>query len=221
MQPPDLVVFDFDGTLADSMPWFLDTINGAAARFGFRPLDGARVDEYRGMGARQLMAELGVRWWQIPRVTAYMRASMRERLPEVSLFAGVDGMLATLRAASVKLALLTSNDRHNVETLLGPRLLAHFDTVATGAPIFGKRRRLVQVLRHCAVAPSRALCIGDETRDADMADSLGVPFAGVAWGYATPAALQPRSAVPLFRTMPDIVRRVLGPDAAMAVGRLR
>ena len=206
----DLIVFDFDGTLADSFPWFLDTINDAAARFGFRAMPESRIDEFRGMGARALMAELGVRWWQIPRVTAYMRASMRTRIAQVRLFPGVGDMLARLRGGGVKLALLTSNDRDNVEALLGPALVAHFDVIAAGAPIFGKARRMRRVMRACGASASRTLAIGDETRDADMADALGVAFAGVGWGYATAAALQPRSVVPLFRAMEDIATLALG-----------
>lgn len=212
----DLVVFDFDGTLANSMPWFLATINGAAQRFGFRPMAPERIDEYRGLGARELMRHLRVRWWQVPGVTRHMRETMRARLHEIALFPGVDTMLARLRAGGVKLALLTSNDRHNVEALLGPDLLAQFDCVVAGAPIFGKRRRMRRVIRACAVAPARTLSIGDETRDADVADALGVTFAGVAWGYATPAVLQARSALPLFRHTDDIARAVLGARRAAA-----
>ena len=50
--PPALVIFDLDGTLADSYPWFLRHVNGVADRFGFRRIAADDVEALRHAGSR-------------------------------------------------------------------------------------------------------------------------------------------------------------------------
>ena len=55
-----LVVFDFDGTLADSYPWFIGVLNDVAAKFDFNKVDAAEHKTLRGLNARQIMAHLNI-----------------------------------------------------------------------------------------------------------------------------------------------------------------
>lgn len=197
---PALVVFDFDGTLVDSFDWFCRTQARLAAEYRFRAFDVAELDAVRSKGARELMRECGVRWWQVPSVTRRARSLMLEELDEISAFPGVDEALDVLRRKGVRLALVTSNSAENVRRILGERTLARFEHVACGAPLLGKARKLKAVVRACGVPRDRVLCIGDEIRDADVAKALGIPFRGVSWGYTLPAALQAHSPLPLFTT---------------------
>ena len=56
----DLVVFDFDGTLADSFPWFCSVLNGVADRYRFRRVEDGEIDTLRGMGASAIVRHLGI-----------------------------------------------------------------------------------------------------------------------------------------------------------------
>lgn len=208
----DLVIFDFDGTLADSFPWFLDTINGVADEFGFRRFDVERLDEIRSLSARALMARSGLRWWRVPAVAQRMRALMSAQIERIALFDGVAELLAHLAQAGVHLALVTSNSRANVERVLGPALLAQFRDVRCGAALLGKRRKLRASLRACGIPAARALCVGDEIRDAEAARQAGIAFAGVAWGYTLPAALQPQTPLPLLQRPAALLALVLPPE---------
>ena len=197
---PALVVFDFDGTLVDSFDWFCRTQARLAGEFRFRAFDPEDLDAVRSKGARELMRDCGVRWWQVPRVTRRARVLMREEVSSISAFPGVDEALAVLRGKGTRLALVTSNSEENVVRILGERTVSRFERVACGAPLLGKARKLRSVVRGCGVPRERVLCIGDEIRDADVARALGFAFRGVAWGYTLPAALQVHSVQPLFRT---------------------
>ena len=59
-----LVIFDFDGTLADSFPWFSRIINDVADRFRFKRMAPHEMDTLRTMDARALMRHLGVPLWK-------------------------------------------------------------------------------------------------------------------------------------------------------------
>ena len=68
-----LAIFDFDGTLADSLPWFRSVFNGVAQRYGFRALDDAEFEKLRGVGNREIIRRLGVPLWKMPMIAAHMR----------------------------------------------------------------------------------------------------------------------------------------------------
>src|SRR5690606_39579012 len=109
-----LVIFDFDGTLADSFAWFLANINSAATRHGFKPMDLDRIDDYRGLGGRALIAQLGLPLWELPAVTASMRRAMAAAIDDIHPLAGAIDALQQLRGRGITTALVTSNSRANV-----------------------------------------------------------------------------------------------------------
>lgn len=196
-----LLIFDFDGTLADSFGWFLDTINTAAAQHGFDPLDLTRLDDDRGLGGRELMARLRMPLWKVPAVTASMRRAMHADIHRIHLFGGALPLLRTLRARGVRIAVVSSNTLANVQTVLGADGTALVDRFACGASIFGKKPLLQRVVNAEGLPRTQVLCVGDERRDAEAAAAAGLAFVGVAWGYATAdalAAVSPHAPVTTF-----------------------
>lgn len=216
MRRYDLIIFDFDGTLADSFDWFLATVNEVADEFGFRRFDMERLPEIRSLSARELMARSGLRWWRVPAVARRMRALMAAQIERIAVFDGVAELLDALEGAGVQLALVTSNSRDNVQRVLGAELTARFRHIGCGAALLGKRRKLRAALKACGIPAARALCVGDEIRDADAARQAGIAFAGVGWGYTLPAALQPHTPLPLLQRPADLCALLGGPAHAIA-----
>jgi len=203
-----LVIFDFDGTLADSFRWFVNTVNHVAKRFRFKPLDVKRMEEFRACSARQMMAHAELAIWKLPRVTREMRRLMTERIDEIRLFDGVGAVLKSLDAAKVNIAVVTSNAKENVLRVLGndnAALIKHF---GCGASLFGKRAKIKAAAKAFGLSLNDVLCVGDEIRDAEMAASLGVDFAGVSWGYNKPEVLQKYSKIPVLQHMQDLLNMV-------------
>lgn len=184
-----LVIFDFDGTLADSFGWFVGMVNDVADRFGFRRIDEHEIDALRGLRPRELIAELGIPIRKLPGIAAYVRRLAAANLHEVALFPGVEHMLRRLADAGVALAIVTSNSYDNVRCVLGPDNVSLIRSFECGTAIFGKKTRLKRVLARLDTPPAGALFVGDEIRDADAARAVGIPFGAVTWGFASPAAL--------------------------------
>lgn len=184
----DLAIFDFDGTLADSFPFFLRLHNRLAQKHGFRKVAPEDVPALRAMSTRELMARSGLPAWRLPAVARDFTRHMQET-DEVVLFAGIPETLRALAAHRLRLALVTSNSRPNIERVLGPSLLALFGHVDCGASIFGKRSRLQRAARIAGVPPARSIYVGDATADAEAAHAAGMHFGAVDWGYTTPEAL--------------------------------
>jgi phosphoglycolate phosphatase len=198
-----LVIFDLDGTLADSFPWFLRVFDDVADRFGFRRLRDAEIETVRALGLRAILRHFGVPLWKMPRIAAHMRALAAEA--ELPLFSGVDALFAARHARGVAIAVVTSNSEANARRLLGDqaRRVAHW---GCGASLFGKRAKLRRVVRRSGVAPADVICVGDEIRDLEAARAEGLAFGAVTWGYAHPDALAALAPEHLFASVEEIAR---------------
>ena len=188
----DLVIFDFDGTLADSADWTLGILNQVAARYGFRQVSEAETAMLRGWDNRAIVRYLGVPAWKLPLIARHMRGLAARDAGQIRLFPGVDALLARLHGAGVRIAIVSSNAEANVRRILGPANAALVSHYACGASLFGKAAKLRQVLRASGIPRERSLCIGDEARDIEAAAAARLPCAAVTWGYATPALLRSR-----------------------------
>lgn len=91
--------------------------------------------------------------------------------------------------AGVRLAVVSTNSEANVVRILGGAA-ACIDYFGCGAPMFGKQRHTRRALRATGVTPARALCIGDELRDADAARAVGAGFVPVGCCYTLPSAFE-------------------------------
>lgn len=199
-----LVIFDFDGTLADSFPWFMRVVNEAAARYRFKRIEEADLDTLRGYSARQMMKHLAVPSWKLPLVVRMMRKMKADDVRQIALFAGVDDLLRSLAERGVELALVTSNSYDNAVRILGPENAARFRYFECGMSIFGKRAGFRRVLRRSGVPREQAICIGDEIRDLEAAHVEGIAFGAVSWGFTHAHSLRSHGAAEVFATVGDI-----------------
>ena len=150
----------------------------------------------RRLTPRELLRQLGVPLWKLPRIAAHMRRRKREALDSIPLFPGAEAMLRMLAANGVTLALVTSDSEANARRQLGAAagLFAH---MACGASLFGKAAKFRQVMRQAGATPAETIAIGDELRDIEAARAAGIACGAVAWGYADPA--------PLVSARPDLM----------------
>jgi len=179
-----LVVFDFDGTLADSFPFFLEIFDTLADRHGFRRLERERLEMLRGLDLRQMARRLELPLWKLPRVAVDFRTEMARNTARVPLFGGVVELFDRLAQAGIAIAVLSSNSRGNVEAVLGEALSARVDHWQCGASLFGKETRLRRLMAAAGDLPAeQVLMVGDEPRDIEAAKAVGARSAAVSWGY--------------------------------------
>lgn len=186
----ELAIFDFDGTLADSFGWFMANLNTVAQRFGLKTISPEEAEMLRGRHNREIIAHMGVPLWKIPMIARHMRQLATRDIQTIRPFPGVEQMLRGLVEAGLKVAVVTSNSRENVDAVLGPGLTRHIAHFECGASLFGKAAKFSKTLKARGVAPGRAIALGDEVRDIEAARSAGIACAAVAWGYATREVLQ-------------------------------
>jgi phosphoglycolate phosphatase len=199
-----LAIFDFDGTLADSFPFFLSVFNTIADRHGFKRIDIANSAHLRHYGMRQLMEHVGIPAWKLPAASKTFMAMMKENAASIALFDGVAEALRFLHAQNVQIAVVSSNSEHNVRTVLGSELAALVVQFDCGMSVFGKASRIRAVLKRCGLEPREAIYVGDQGTDADASRKAGVDFGAVHWGFATIEALRQHSCAHEFLTPLDL-----------------
>jgi len=206
--PYSLAIFDLDGTLADSFPWFRRHVNDVADRFKFRRVADDDIETLRHAGSREILAHLEVSRWKLPRIARYMRRLKAEQIAEIALFEGAEMMLRALAENGVRLALVSSDSEANARRLLGETaaLFSHFDCAAS---IFGKAAKFRRALRRTGISAARTIAIGDEVRDIEAAHAAGVACGAVTWGFAARQALQARRPDLMFDQMDDIARSLI------------
>lgn len=211
-----LVIFDFDGTLADSGDWFLSIADHLAERFKFRKVAADEVESLRGKTSSEVIRHLGIPRWKLPAIGRYAHDLFAQQTDRIALFDGITAMLQQLAASGVRIALVTSNAENNARAILGPANAALIERFECGASLFGKARRYRRGLRKCDIAQHEAISIGDETRDVVAAKKVGICSGAVLWGYANRDVLARLEPDLLFDTPEQVLRHLLGESAALA-----
>lgn len=204
-----LVIFDFDGTLADSFPFFLRSINMLAATYKFPPINPEQVDQMRGMNARQLMKNAQLASWKIPLIARAFIRLMAKDIEQIQLFEGIPDLLKQLANQGVQLAIVSSNSEENIRRILGPQTAALITYYGCGTSLFGKQHKFRKAMTKSGVKPNQVLCVGDEVRDIEAAKEADLAFGGVAWGYTRVDVLEAHPDIDLFYTLEDIVQTVV------------
>jgi phosphoglycolate phosphatase len=199
-----VVIFDFDGTIADSLPAVIAVFEDLTKRRDhFTP---RQVEVMRELSMPALMAELQVPRWKIPLLLLKGRRMIRQHMGGIVIHEGVSEVIKLLHAHGVALYILSSNSTDNVRSYLDRHKLSqYFSGVYGGASLLGKAPRLLKLIDKEAIDVTKSWYVGDETRDVSAARSVGLTAASVTWGYNTRAALEAKQPDVLVDTADELV----------------
>lgn len=187
--PTRLVIFDFDGTLADTFPVFREVFDTVIDRYALRRPDEADVPWLRAQPTAEILQWLGVPMWRLPSIMRFARVRMQSHASEIRLFPGIAPLLTQIAAAEMRIAVVSSNAERTVRMVLGSALMSNVSVMRCGVGLFGKASRLRGVMRSVGGVPASTVFVGDEERDIAAARSADVRSIAVTWGYAAPSAL--------------------------------
>lgn len=181
-----IVLFDFDGTLADTFEAGARLINEFAVKFGYRQFDFANNKD---LSARQIVKRSGVKFWQIPRLVRFFRKESAKRVDSIKPFVGINHLIKGI-SSKCDLGILSTNSEETVKKfLVNNQLDNFFSFIKTDVALFGKNRALRRVKRRLLKRYTHLIYIGDEIRDIEACRKAGVDIISVSWGYNSHEAL--------------------------------
>ncbi len=184
------ILFDFDGTLADSKAVFLTIFNQLAGKYNCKQLGLEDLDELRKLPLKERSRRLNFPMYKLPFFVMEVYGLYRKALHEVSLFEGISQMLEELKSRGYKLAIMSSNSELNIQAILQRHHVTSIDEVICSRHIFGKDKMLKSFLKKYRLAASEVLYIGDEHRDVVACKKSCVKIIWVSWGYDAPEVVQ-------------------------------
>jgi phosphoglycolate phosphatase len=179
------LLFDFDGTLVDSLEAAFSAYQRVAPGLGLRPLERTELEGLRGMHALEVIRALGVPWRRLPRLSSHVRRAMRADLMATAPVGGMIEVLDLLSRGGHRLGVLSSNTASSIRDYADRHRLPDLHPILGGTGLFGKARVLRRQARRWQIEPRELVYVGDELRDLDAARDAGVRFAAVGWGYTS------------------------------------
>ena len=202
-----LLIFDWDGTLADSIGRIVTAMRVAAQRSGHPERDEDSVKGIIGLGLPEAILTL------YPEMTDAQVVDFRQHYADVyiamdtepsPLFEGVLESLEAFRAEGYRLAVATGKARRGLDRVLKAHGWEDFFDVTRAADETASKPdplMLNQILAHCDVRPEHALMVGDATFDLQMARNAGIDSVAVGYGAQSMErllAFEPRLAIDTF-----------------------
>ncbi|MDF1826498.1 MAG: HAD-IA family hydrolase [Verrucomicrobiales bacterium] len=178
-----LLIFDFDGTLANTLEAGIAIFNDLSGSYGLKAVTVDEVEELRKLNTRALLDQLGISRIMAVKLGAHIRKVLHQQMDQVEMIQGVKEAVLDLHGAGYQLGILSSNSAGNVRMVLERfELLDCFNFIEAGVSLFGKSHRILSVLRKENISAESAIYVGDETRDMEAARDSKVTALAVCWG---------------------------------------
>ena len=184
-----VIIFDFDGTLADTIDILLSITNRLSAEFGFKSATKEELAQLSNLNSWQILQYSGISIFKFPLLIRRLKAELHSEVPQIQLFPGIKEVLLELKKRGFQLGIITSNSRENVLGALEKNGLQDTFTFIYSGSTFGKHKVINKWLRIENIHTEKVVYVGDEIRDIDAAKKTGIKVIAVGWGFNSPQAL--------------------------------
>lgn len=184
------IVFDFDGTIALTLDASIKVLNSLSAKYGIRKVEETDVKIFRNEGWKKAIKGFNVSILRVPQILMEGRREIAKEMEEVKMVKGLKEVLVELKSKDFILGVLTSNSKENVEKFFKKHELDMFDYIYSDRSFFGKDRVINKLLKERKLNKNEILYVGDEVRDWEACEKVGIKMFGVGWGFNTPEILK-------------------------------
>lgn len=188
-----LLLFDFDGTIADTFHHIVEISNRLASEFSFNLIQPHEIEKLKNSTVEQTIEYLKVPKLKIPQILFRARDELHGAITDVEPIADLSAILKELKSLGHMMGIITTNSSKNVRTFLRQHDLNIFDFVSSTSKVFGKSRSLRRLVKHHNYELAQTYYIGDEIRDIRAARKAGIPVVAVTWGFNSRDSLEEHS----------------------------
>lgn len=177
-----IIIFDFDGTLADTIPISISILKKLASKYYHKTIDEELVKKLRNKSIHEIFKELDISIIKLPFIARKARKELNKEITNLKPIKYMRELLEQLKGEGLILGIVSSNSRESIMKFLEVNNLNVFDFVHTNSRIFGKANNLRRLLRRNKWSAEDTVYIGDEIRDIEAARKAGIKIMSVTWG---------------------------------------
>jgi phosphoglycolate phosphatase len=178
-------VFDFDGTIANSLEVVVKTFNVLAEKYGFQTVKPEHYSTLQKLPIHKKLKVLNIPYYKVlsmKKVGAEFKKKYSEFLDEIDVIEGMREVCAELQKMGCRLSILSSNSKENINHFLKHHQLEGFDHIYSSEGLFGKQHTLNKFTKQTGIAKADIIYVGDELRDIEACKKSNVRMVAVTWG---------------------------------------
>lgn len=180
-----VLIFDFDGTIADSLETIIEISSRLIDRYNHKkkiPKEKA-IALMRNKKLQEIFKEFGISSIKIFFGLRKIRSELNKEIEYLKPIRGIQKVIREIKKRDFKLGILTSNSKNNVKKFLRKNNLDLFDFIYSEASFFNKHKVINHLLKKQKLKREEIVFIGDETRDVEAAKKEKIRIIAVSWGY--------------------------------------
>ncbi|MGL1934948.1 MAG: HAD hydrolase-like protein [Fibrobacterales bacterium] len=179
-----IILFDFDGTIADSLRATIVVYNRIAPHYKARPIQEKHIETFKSDRIQRFFKYLNLKYYKLPFMVIKGRSEFRKDMDLVKEQPGVCDVIRKLKSEGYTLGILTSNSKENVSDMIKKYGIDEcFSFIKNSKHMFGKSKYINQIIKAEKTTPDQVYFVADETRDIEAAKKAKINMVAVTWGF--------------------------------------
>jgi phosphoglycolate phosphatase len=202
MEKTKFILFDFDGTIADTVNPIVNILNDLSEHFGYRKIDKEIFEHFRSKRNQDALKEVGMPLYKILLIVRRVHKEVKSKINEIKPIVGIGEILVRLVKDGHRIGIVTTGSKENVEAFLKNNNFKRFEFIYAGKRFFGKGKILKRLLKKHGLSAAEVVYVGDQTSDIEAARQAGIKVVAVGWGFNSETILR-QSNPDVFVNNPD------------------
>ncbi len=178
------IIFDFDGTIADTMDTIVKIYNTIAPKYKCNTIHFNDIQTLRGKTTQEALKICNIGFFKLPFLIRRVKYILKNSIHDIKPIKGIKKAIFDLKDSGYNMGIMTSNNSDNVKMFLKNNNLNNLiDFVYSGKNLFGKDKVMQCLLKERFLSASDVIYIGDETRDIEAMKRINIPVVAVEWGF--------------------------------------
>lgn len=197
-------IFDFDGTIADTLLTALEGYNRIAPWLGCKIIKQSEIEITQNSGLRKILKDNSVSFWKIPIILFFVKRNISQNISNIRMFPGIDNILSKIQSKGRPIYLVSSNSKSNIQQFLFDKNIQHyFEEIYSVQLFFKKSHRVRNIICRHQLKIDNVVYVGDEVRDVELSKELKIKSIAVTWGFSSSESLKIHNPTKLINTPQD------------------
>lgn len=201
-------IFDFDGTIVDSVPLIYTVVNRVLKKFNYTQLTEKEAENLRSKNTIQILKESGIPFWKMPFMVSFAYEAYNEEISKIKPFIGIREIFQELKNENVSIGIISSNTNNLILKILSNFDFPEIDFLYTSKNLGGKQKMIGKCIKKYKLQKESTVYIGDEIRDIEASQKNGIRCIGVTWGFNTKESLLTTNPYAIVENVKDLSSKI-------------